>query len=328
MLYGNKTSVHLLRTYLQQLLSTGNGVPFFILVGPRWVGKSSHAQEIIQESLWSYFSSDFLYLKDYSKEIWELHVLKVGLTQWEEFLSAKKKGKEESDESEPVSIDNNDEKYPNIWVREMNDWLQKSSFSGSKFVLIENLERANASSWWAAMNALLKTLEEPLPHRIIIATLQEKSQILPTILSRAIIIPFSNLSSSEMEDFIKDLPIEKKTWVDSKILTLLSDISLWRPWIFFSFLEKIQKDPWLWESLYRFFQNWWNSDFPLFELLNDFTVLTNSWLIEDIIDGWIFYCAKNGNISLAQKWINAKKIIWIKKGSLSRDKLFLDIMIS
>jgi DNA polymerase-3 subunit delta' len=75
--------------------------------------------------------------------------------------------------------------------------MQQSGFSPTKFVLIENIQRMSPS----AMNAFLKTSEEPLPHRFIIATLPHISQVLDTILSRSIAIHFDPLSEEEMQDF-------------------------------------------------------------------------------------------------------------------------------
>jgi DNA polymerase-3 subunit delta' len=53
----------------------------------------------------------------------------------------------------------------------------------------------------SAMNAFLKTSEEPLKNRFIIATLPHVSQVLDTIISRSIVIHFDPLSEKEMEEF-------------------------------------------------------------------------------------------------------------------------------
>jgi DNA polymerase-3 subunit delta' len=53
-----------------------------------------------------------------------------------------------------------------------------------KILLIEHIDRATIGS----ANALLKSLEEPLPHRLIIASTTNKDLLLPTILSRALLI--------------------------------------------------------------------------------------------------------------------------------------------
>jgi len=66
-----------------------------------------------------------------------------------------------------------------------------------KVVLIENIERINA----AAANAFLKNLEEPLPNRLIIATVSHQSQLLDTIISRAIVIRFQSMLPEAMKEF-------------------------------------------------------------------------------------------------------------------------------
>jgi hypothetical protein BACCOPRO_02779 len=55
----------------------------------------------------------------------------------------------------------------------------------------------------AAMNAFLKTCEEPLKHRFIFATVSDESAILPTIFSRALVVRFSPLSTSQMLSFLQ-----------------------------------------------------------------------------------------------------------------------------
>ncbi len=47
-------------------------------------------------------------------------------------------------------------------------------------------------------NAFLKTCEEPLPKRLIIATTSNHLQLLETILSRALTIKFNELSNQEL----------------------------------------------------------------------------------------------------------------------------------
>src|SRR5579872_3315073 len=65
--------------------------------------------------------------------------------------------------------------------------------------LIDHLDRANEQ----AANSLLKTLEEPPDHLIIIATVENMYDLLPTIRSRAIMITLSALSNEEMRGFAR-----------------------------------------------------------------------------------------------------------------------------
>lgn len=63
--------------------------------------------------------------------------------------------------------------------------------------LIDHLERANEQ----AANSLLKVLEEPPEHLVIIATVENLYDLLPTIRSRCIVMQMSRLSDAEMHEF-------------------------------------------------------------------------------------------------------------------------------
>jgi DNA polymerase-3 subunit delta' len=65
--------------------------------------------------------------------------------------------------------------------------------------LIDHVDRANDQ----AANSLLKTLEEPPPHLILIMTAENAYDLLPTIRSRAIPFHFTPLAEEQMRDFIK-----------------------------------------------------------------------------------------------------------------------------
>lgn len=327
MIYGNEQGRAVVKQYVDKLLETGKGVPFLIVVGPRGVGKSSYIRQLMQEKLGDFYASDFLYVQDYSELIGRNHTLPVEINDSNKYVSKKKKKEEESDSSNEDTFESTEGAFPNIWVREINAWLQKSWFSSYKGVLIENLERANGSTGGASMNALLKTLEEPLPQRIIFATIQQESQILPTILSRAVIVHFSLLSDQEMEDFIKSIPTENLKGIEGQMLQIISEISMGRPWIFCSFLEKIQKNPDLWKAMKELFESLGKKhSLPLFTLQNDFLKLIDAGMVNDFVDGWILSCTKRGQIEKAQQWINAKKLASeFTNTGISREKLFLSL---
>lgn len=60
--------------------------------------------------------------------------------------------------------------------------------------LIDHLNRANEQ----AANSLLKVLEEPPEHLILVATCENLYDLLPTIRSRSLILPLAQLSDSDM----------------------------------------------------------------------------------------------------------------------------------
>jgi DNA polymerase-3 subunit delta' len=71
---------------------------------------------------------------------------------------------------------------------------------GSRRVfLIDHVDRANDQ----AANSLLKTLEEPPPHLILIMTAENAYDLLPTIRSRAVPFQFAPLSRDEMREFVR-----------------------------------------------------------------------------------------------------------------------------
>jgi len=68
-----------------------------------------------------------------------------------------------------------------------------------RLFLIDQLDRANEQ----AANSLLKTLEEPPEHLILIATAQNPYDLLPTIRSRAVTFHLSPLTRDEMAEFVR-----------------------------------------------------------------------------------------------------------------------------
>jgi DNA polymerase-3 subunit delta' len=65
--------------------------------------------------------------------------------------------------------------------------------------LIDHVDRANEQ----AANSLLKTLEEPPDHLVLIMTAQNAYDLLPTIRSRAVPFHFAPLSRDEMQAFVR-----------------------------------------------------------------------------------------------------------------------------
>ena len=65
--------------------------------------------------------------------------------------------------------------------------------------LVDRIDRANEQ----AANSLLKTLEEPPDHLVIVMTAENPYDLLPTIRSRAIMLRLSKLSDDDMLAFLK-----------------------------------------------------------------------------------------------------------------------------
>ena len=83
-------------------------------------------------------------------------------------------------------------------TRVLRERAQFSPLGGERRVfLIDGLDRANEQ----AANALLKTLEEPPPYLIIIATAENAYDLLPTIRSRSVPVRLSRLTEAEVNAF-------------------------------------------------------------------------------------------------------------------------------
>src|SRR5438067_5521568 len=85
-------------------------------------------------------------------------------------------------------------------MRQLKESAQfKPSRGARRVFLIDHVDRAGDQ----AANSLLKTLEEPPDHLIVILTADNAYDLLPTIRSRAAPIYFTPLSADELRAFVK-----------------------------------------------------------------------------------------------------------------------------
>lgn len=85
-------------------------------------------------------------------------------------------------------------------IRLLRERAQLKPLKGAHRVfLIDHLERANEQS----ANSLLKTLEEPPDHLVILATAENLYDLLPTIRSRAFVLNMNRLDDAEMLAFFQ-----------------------------------------------------------------------------------------------------------------------------
>jgi DNA polymerase-3 subunit delta' len=84
-------------------------------------------------------------------------------------------------------------------TRLLKERAQFLPHKGSRRIfLIDHVDRANEQ----AANSLLKTLEEPPDHLILIMTAENAYDLLPTIRSRAVPFHFAPLAEEEMREFV------------------------------------------------------------------------------------------------------------------------------
>ena len=85
-------------------------------------------------------------------------------------------------------------------MRLLKERAQFKPLHGDRRVfLIDQADRANEQ----AANSLLKTLEEPPDHLILIMTADNVYDLLPTIRSRSVLLNFSPLNNEDMKDFAR-----------------------------------------------------------------------------------------------------------------------------
>ncbi len=91
-------------------------------------------------------------------------------------------------------------------TRLLKDRAQFLPHKGNRRVfLIDHVDRANDQ----AANSLLKTLEEPPDHLVLIMTAENAYDLLPTIRSRAVPFQFAPLGQEEMRAFVRARGLEQ-----------------------------------------------------------------------------------------------------------------------
>ena len=281
MRYGNEES----RTVIEKILNHHHDQEkplFVLLVWDSGLGKTSYLLELLGEFLWPYRYQDLLWIRDCTKELEKTHTLAV-----------------ETPSSQKIIPLSNWENYENKWVREISTWLQQSAFSGKKCLLIENLERMSN----AAMNAFLKTCEEPLKHRFIFATVSDESAILPTIFSRALVVRFSPLSTSQMLSFL-----QSKTSINNqKLIDIVVKMARGRSWLWLTLLKELEKDGDLAEFFVDGFSQFLQEDSQYLKL-QFLKKIQEFWMLDLFIDALISYYVDAWDQSSIEAWIEVKKM--------------------
>lgn len=255
-------------------------VPFLIISGPRFTGKKETVLASIEGLLWAYQNQDFLALFDCSEIIGKKHTIKVSVKDKDQV------------------IEDDGKTYSNLWAREITQRLSRSGASGRRIVFLENIERMTTH----AANALLKSLEEPLPWRLIVATTDNYNNLLDTIISRGMIIrfwhvPFQTIDAYAQEEFWHVAPSLRRFAVA---------YSAWRPWLLTKILtqdESIHEMSVCFNACVDFYKEWW-SLVKHYKRLQQWTKEYGT--LENLLDGLLFVF-EDTNHALTQL------LIWVKK---------------
>ena len=289
--YGNEEARNVIEKVLQHHQEEEKPL-FVLLVGEKGLGKTSFLSELLENFLWNYKYQDLLLIKDCSQELEKTHTLAV------ETPSAQK--------TIPLA---NGELYENRGVREISSWLQQSAFSGKKCLLIENLERMSN----AAMNAFLKTCEEPLKHRFIFATVSDESAILPTIFSRALLVRFAPLSTQQMKEFLYDKSIDKNL----DLIDLVIKMVRGRSWLWLTLLKKLEWDKELADYFIKGFSEFVEQK-SLYLKLVYLKKVQEIGMLDLFIDALIAYYVEIWDEKKILAWIQVKKM---KNQSINEENL-------
>jgi DNA polymerase III subunit delta' len=117
-----------------------------------------------------------------------------------------------------IVIDNEEKSIKIERIREVIGKLQMTKQASYKVLLINGAHKLTPE----ASNCLLKTLEEPPPHTIIIMTTNNVRDMLPTIISRVRLVKFSAYSQTFLAEKLSELYPE----TDKKTLNQVCSLSL------------------------------------------------------------------------------------------------------
>lgn len=295
----NEHSESVLKKYLTQLDVDSQNIAFFLLIWSQTSLKTEIVKKVSKEILWPYFLQDFLYIQDFSQQLWKQHILKV-----------------RTDDSNEVSkLLLSDYSYMDIWVRDINSWLSLSSVWKYRIVLIENIDRMNSE----AMNAFLKTCEEPLPHRVIIATTANKSLLLDTIVSRAVTIPFFDYNEDELLAYCVDKGYF--VWED-ELKKFVCSMSMWKMNAVDLFHQKLSENEELKDSVLHIFHILDHENMGV--QYKTLLALSNIGLLDVLVDGMIYHYFYHDQFEKANKWLKLKKNINI---NVRNEHLIFDALL-
>ncbi len=275
MIIGNKSSFDMLKAYFDSIKNWTHSFNFLICSGINNIGKSYFIETQVNNILGEYTKTDFMHIEDKNKNNIKKNSIKV------ESWSSEEPG-----------------------TREIITWLSKYWISWKKILLIENIERMTIS----ATNSLLKTLEELSSSHIVVWTTSNENSLLDTIISRALLIRFWPVSSSDIESFLDINSLNLSENQKENVVFL----SQWRPWLADFLAKELQDET---SFGYKLVTNYFSKATKILdekwnykEKLDFFMEVYNKEYLEFLIDSLIFYYSdndfwKSDAITKAKKYI-------------------------
>jgi replication-associated recombination protein RarA len=286
MFIGNQKSRETLTKYLDMFFAGDIKAPHFLIVsGPQHIGKSSSIKELLKERMGNYFVTDLLQIKDFSEQLEKKHNLKLKTVPTSETFKTLIK----------------EHSYQDSGIRDINARLQQSAIGKHKIVFLENIERMLPE----AANAFLKTCEEPLPKRLIIATTSNSIQLLETILSRATTIKYNGVSDTELSERMTSQNMFSKS---DELKQLVINMAMGKPGIAQRMYDMIEKEPELEKTFISLIHNL-STDTKRFFSHDALKKIYKYGILEAFIDGRIGYCINNHMEAKGQRRLATKKLI-------------------
>ncbi len=94
---------------------------------------------------------------------------------------------------------------PVEWIREITESIMRGRVRSDISVsVIDSIDQMSVS----AVNAMLKTLEEPPPGALIILTAKSLHSVLPTVISRSQVVRLNQVSYEDVMEYSGDLPLK------------------------------------------------------------------------------------------------------------------------
>jgi DNA polymerase III delta prime subunit len=169
----------------------------------------------------------------------------------------------------------------------------------------------------SAMNAFLKTAEEPLRNRFIIATLPHQSMLLDTIISRAVVIRFEELSYEEMKRFAEENTIQNS---DSNLQHLLIAMAMGKPGTLLQIHQQLEKNPELFQALVTAEKVLLDKKSSLVAQQKILKQILDAGLLQSFIDGRINYLTNQKLFLEADKRLQRKKM---QNANVNQENLLL-----
>jgi replication-associated recombination protein RarA len=297
MFVGNEESIKTLTKYIDMFFAGDPKAPHFLIVaGPQHIGKTSIVHALLKEKMGNYFVSDMLHIKDFSEQLEKKHNLKLKTILTSETFKTLIK----------------DHNYQDVGIRHTNGRLQQSAIGKYKVVFLENIERMIPE----AANAFLKTCEEPLPKRLIIATTSNPGQLLETTISRALMIKFNQLSDKELSQWMES----NNMFTDNpELKQLIINMAMGKPGIAQRIYNLIQEEPTVEKTLIKLIRNL-STGSNRFFAHDALKQLYKYGILEAFIDGWIAYCINNHMEAKGQRRLATKKLM---KSNINIESLLL-----